>query len=89
MTYLFARGLGKHLLREAVASPENVNSAIEQFTYIGDINDEVARVKLSLFGAMVQEPLFDQLRAKEQLGYIVRFVHLALRGTITDEMLLI
>lgn len=63
--------IGKYLYRQTVGSPENVNSAIEQFTYVGDVTNEVDRVKLSLFGVMVQEPLFDQLRAKEQLGYIV------------------
>ena len=55
-----------------MGSVENVNSAIEQFTYIGDITHQKDRVALSLLGQMVQEPLFDQLRAKEQLGYIVR-----------------
>jgi len=28
-------------------------------------------VRSALFGAMVAEPCFDQLRTKEQLGYIV------------------
>lgn len=55
-----------------VGSAENANSAIEQFTYVGDITNDDLRVKLSLLGTMVQEPLFDQLRTKEQLGYIVR-----------------
>ncbi|GAA5915532.1 hypothetical protein JCM5296_001752 [Sporobolomyces johnsonii] len=62
---------GKYLTRRPVANPENANSAVEQFTYIGDILDDLLRVKLSLFGTIVSEPLFDILRAREQLGYIV------------------
>jgi insulysin len=50
-----------------------INSAIEQFTYIGDVHDDDLRCKLSLFSAVVSELLFDDLRGKEQLGYIVRF----------------
>lgn len=63
---------GKWLARRPVDNPANANSAVEQFTYVGDIYDDVLRAKLSLFGTMVSEPLFDDLRAKQQLGYIVR-----------------
>ncbi|GAA6044580.1 A-factor-processing enzyme [Rhodotorula toruloides] len=62
---------GKWLARRPVDNPANANSAVEQFTYVGDIYDDVLRAKLSLFGTMVSEPLFDDLRAKQQLGYIV------------------
>lgn len=62
---------GKWLARRPVANPENSNSAIEQFTYVGDIYDDLLRAKLSLFSTMVSDPLFDELRTKQQLGYIV------------------
>ncbi|GAA5900616.1 uncharacterized protein JCM6883_002901 [Sporobolomyces salmoneus] len=62
---------GKHLYRRLGGNPENPNAAIEQFTYVGDIQDDLLRCKLALFGHIVSEPLFDVLRAKEQLGYIV------------------
>jgi secreted Zn-dependent insulinase-like peptidase len=62
---------GKFLCRIPVGNAENSNSAIEQFTYIGDIYDDLERAKLSVFATIVQEPLFDDLRAKQQLGYIV------------------
>lgn len=62
---------GKHLARRFGGNPENSNSAIEQFTYIGDLHDDLLRAKLSVFGQIVSEPLFDILRAREQLGYIV------------------
>ena len=63
--------IGKWLARRPVANPENSNSAIEQFTYVGDIYDDLLRAKLSLFSTMVSDPLFDELRTKQQLGYIV------------------
>lgn len=66
---------GKFLTVAQVGNPENVNSAVEQFTYVGDITDDSLRTKLAVFGTMVQEPLFDQLRAREQLGYIVSTIH--------------
>lgn len=62
---------GKYLRRVQVANAENNNSALEQFTYVGDIYNDLERAKLSVFATIVQEPLFDVLRAKEQLGYIV------------------
>ncbi|KAM0792238.1 hypothetical protein ACM66B_004933 [Microbotryomycetes sp. NB124-2] len=62
---------GKHLRREPVGNPQNKNSAVEQFTYIGDIYDDAERCRLALFAWIMQEPVFDVLRAKEQLGYIV------------------
>ncbi|KAK4701450.1 insulysin, partial [Phenoliferia sp. Uapishka_3] len=62
---------GKHLCIKPVPNSENANSSIEQFTYVGDIMDVDLRNKLSLFGHLVQEPLFDDLRTKQQLGYIV------------------
>lgn len=61
---------GKWLARRPVANPENANSAVEQFTYVGDIYDDDLRVKLSLLSTMVSDPLFDDLRTKQQLGYI-------------------
>ena len=64
---------GKYLARRPGGNPENSNSAIEQFTYIGDLHDDLLRAKLSVFGQIVSEPLFDILRAREQLGYIVCF----------------
>ncbi|GAA5941905.1 uncharacterized protein JCM15063_000815 [Sporobolomyces koalae] len=62
---------GKHVLRQFGGNPDNNNSAIEQFTYVGNLHDDELRCKLSVFGHIVSEPLFDVLRAKEQLGYIV------------------
>ena len=51
--------------------PANVNHAIEYYVYVGDVADRVLRAKLLLLGQMAEEPGFDQLRTKEQLGYVV------------------
>lgn len=51
--------------------PANVNHCIEYYLFIGDMHDEVLRAKLLLFAQMTDEPAFDQLRSKEQLGYVV------------------
>lgn len=51
--------------------PLNVNSCIAYGLYIGDKADRSLRARLLLFAQMTEEPVFDQLRTKEQLGYIV------------------
>ena len=60
--YTFQRKLG---------DPANVNHCIEYYLYVGDVVDRVLRAKLLLLGQMTEEAGFDQLRTKEQLGYIV------------------
>ncbi|BGP14041.1 hypothetical protein JCM10213_005625 [Rhodosporidiobolus nylandii] len=62
---------GKTLARRFVANPEDPNNGIEQFTYVGDLYDDDLRTKLSLFGTLVADVLFDDLRGQQQLGYIV------------------
>lgn len=81
LTFLCPLPTGKFLRRIPVGNPENSNSAIEQFTYIGDIYNDLERAKLSVLATIVQEPLFDDLRAKQQLGYIVRTSTDSLRRT--------
>ncbi|CAG8247922.1 unnamed protein product [Penicillium olsonii] len=51
--------------------PANVNHCIEYYLYIGLFSDADLRSKLQLFAQMTDEPAFDQLRSKEQLGYVV------------------
>jgi len=52
-------------------NPSNVNSAIEYYIQVGDCSDTQLRAKLILFAQLANEPCFDQLRTKEQLGYMV------------------
>lgn len=57
--------------RRVHQDPAVVNNAIDYFLYVGEIGDRVLRAKLLLLGQIGSEPAFDQLRTKEQLGYIV------------------
>ncbi|KAF2403106.1 a-pheromone processing metallopeptidase Ste23 [Trichodelitschia bisporula] len=51
--------------------PANINHCIEYNLYVGDYCDRVLKAKATLFGQIADEPCFDQLRTKEQLGYVV------------------
>ena len=55
----------------SLKDPANVNHCIEYYLYIGLFSDDVLRSKLQLFAQLTDEPAFDQLRSKEQLGYVV------------------
>lgn len=54
-----------------LGDPANVNHCIEYYVYVGSVSDQLLRAKLLLLAQMTDEPGFDQLRTKEQLGYIV------------------
>ncbi|CAO1621115.1 unnamed protein product [Jaminaea pallidilutea] len=54
-----------------VADPDNVNSSIEVYCQVGDPTDRRSKATLDLLSQIASEPAFDQLRTKEQLGYIV------------------
>ncbi|KAI9226187.1 MAG: Metalloenzyme, LuxS/M16 peptidase-like protein, partial [Piptocephalis tieghemiana] len=54
-----------------VEAPEEVNSAIEWYAQVGDATDRKAQVIVGMIAQVAQEPCFDQLRTKEQLGYLV------------------
>lgn len=54
-----------------LADPANVNHAIEYSLLVGDRTDRRLKIKAQLFAQILQEPTFDQLRTKEQLGYVV------------------
>ena len=60
-----------YIFQHTLADPANVNHAIEYYLQIGSSTDRKLRAMLGLFGQMTSEPAFDQLRTKEQLGYIV------------------
>jgi len=52
-------------------NPNNVNSSIQYSLQIGDIDDQDLRVKSYIVKQIMNEPCYDKLRTKEQLGYIV------------------
>lgn len=60
-----------YTFRRTLGDPANVNHCIEYYIHIGSCVDRDLRAKILLFGQMTDEAGFDQLRTKEQLGYIV------------------
>ena len=56
-----------HTLKDS----ENVNHCIDTWFHVGDRGNRLVRAKALLFDQIVHEPGFDQLRTKEQLGYVV------------------
>lgn len=54
-----------------VTNAANINHAIEYYVQVGEPTDISVRAPLSLFAQIANEPVFDQLRTKEQLGYLV------------------
>ncbi|BEI82680.1 hypothetical protein CcaverHIS002_0305480 [Cutaneotrichosporon cavernicola] len=53
-----------------VKNPAEPNNCVVYCLYTGEVTNPVARARLMLLGQIVQEPAFNQLRTKEQLGYI-------------------
>lgn len=50
---------------------DNINSCIDYYIQVGNMSDEKLRVLNDLFSTVINEPCFNQLRTKEQLGYVV------------------
>jgi insulysin len=63
---------GSFCYRAPVQDPDQLNSAIDSLYYIGDESNPAIRIRASLLAQLAQEPCFDQLRTKEQLGYVVQ-----------------
>jgi len=62
---------GNFVYHKTLKDPANVNHCLEYLLYIGDKSIRSLRAKTLLFEQMTHEPAFDQLRTKEQLGYVV------------------
>jgi secreted Zn-dependent insulinase-like peptidase len=77
-----------HVWNIEVANPSEVNSAIEYYCEVGDIQDDVLRPQLSLLASLISEPAFNVLRTKEQLGYIVFALPRASTGTMGMRFLI-
>jgi insulysin len=60
-----------YIFPATLKDPANINHCIEYFLYVGQNHEKNLRAKLLLFAQMTEEPAFDQLRTKEQLGYVV------------------
>ncbi|KAJ9639866.1 metalloprotease [Coniosporium tulheliwenetii] len=60
-----------YVYKRTLKDPANVNHCIEYMLAVGDNHDRPLRAKLLLTAQMTDEPAFDTLRTKEQLGYVV------------------
>lgn len=60
-----------YIWKKTLKDEANVNHCIEYWLYVGDKSDRLIRAKTLLLDQITHEPCFDQLRTKEQLGYIV------------------
>ena len=60
-----------YVYERQLKDPENINHCIEYYLFAGSAADDMLRAKILLFAQMTNEPAFDQLRSKEQLGYVV------------------
>jgi insulysin len=67
---LFPPG-SNYVWKKTLKDPKNVNHCMEYWLYIGDKADREIRAKTLLLDQVLHEPAFDQLRTKEQLGYVV------------------
>ncbi|KAJ2784672.1 metalloprotease [Coemansia javaensis] len=70
LTRSLLHGPGRHMHQAQMPERDNVNSCVDVSVYAGRAADPRERVVLDLVSVVMQEPFFDQLRTKEQLGYI-------------------
>lgn len=60
-----------YVYNHTLDDPENINHGIEYYLQVGSNMDYDLRARVQLLGQLTDEPSFDQLRTKEQLGYVV------------------
>ncbi|OMH85089.1 Insulin-degrading enzyme [Zancudomyces culisetae] len=63
--------VGVYSLQVDPQSEKNVNSAVQRTIFTSNTDSPYYKAMVDLISNIVSEPLFDQLRTKEQLGYIV------------------
>lgn len=61
-----------YVYQRTLKDPANVNHCIDYEVFTGVNTDRSNRAKLLLLAHMIDEPCFDTLRTKEQLGYVVQ-----------------
>ena len=71
-----------YIFEKPVPNKNDVNSALTYYFDIGDIAVPQTRAVLGLFAHIIHEPAFNQLRTKEQLGYIVSSGMWAATGSV-------
>ncbi|KAK4169407.1 ubiquitin carboxyl-terminal hydrolase [Cladorrhinum sp. PSN259] len=60
-----------YIWRKTLKDPANVNHCIEYYLYTGEKADRPRKARRLLLAQIMTEPCFNQLRTKEQLGYVV------------------
>ncbi|KAF8947270.1 Insulinase (Peptidase M16) [Haplosporangium gracile] len=61
----------KAVYKRDVPDPNNVNSGLEYYLQIENAASKVSRARIQIMAQIINEPCFNQLRTKEQLGYLV------------------
>ncbi|ORZ07985.1 Metalloenzyme, LuxS/M16 peptidase-like protein [Lobosporangium transversale] len=61
----------KAVYQRDVPDPFNVNSGVEYYLQIEDATSKESRARIQIMAQIINEPCFNQLRTKEQLGYLV------------------
>jgi len=69
-SFIYAPG-SNYVFERTLQDPANVNHAIELYLHIGNRADRQLRARTFMLDQLTHEPAFDQLRTKEQLGYVV------------------
>ncbi|KAJ1963722.1 metalloprotease [Dipsacomyces acuminosporus] len=62
---------GSYIHQLPAPDKDNINSAVSYAIYTGAACNLRERAIISLIGTLITTPFFDQIRTKEQLGYIV------------------
>ena len=62
---------GDYTWQKKLADPAQLNNCIGYYLFLGSLSDQRLRAIALLFAQLGEEQAFDQLRTKEQLGYIV------------------
>ncbi|KAF1343553.1 STE23-like protein [Delphinella strobiligena] len=65
-------GGSNYVYKRTLADPQNVNHCVDYQLWTGLASDRELRAKLLVFAHIADEPCFDTLRSKEQLGYVVQ-----------------
>ncbi|CEL63782.1 insulysin [Rhizoctonia solani AG-1 IB] len=71
-----------YVWEDPVPNKEELNSSLTYYVEVGDLTNAPLRATLLLFAQMIREPAFNQLRTKEQLGYVVSSSAWFLHGSI-------
>ncbi|KUL86853.1 hypothetical protein ZTR_05264 [Talaromyces verruculosus] len=61
-----------YIYREQLTDPSIVNNCVIYYLRIGNVADDTLRAMLLILEQLTREPVFDQFRTKEQLGFEIK-----------------